>query len=64
MKRGHLIIALVVAALAVIFATAIFTVNNQAPQVEGSQTAADPVEQEALPAGPADQPAEMTGSGS
>lgn len=62
MKRGHLIIALVVAVIVVVFAVTIFTANNQAPQVEGSQTADNPAEQRELPAGPATEPAETTGN--
>ncbi|MBJ3785331.1 hypothetical protein [Devosia sediminis] len=62
MKRGHLIFAVIVAVIVIIVASTIFTANNQAPEVDGSQTADSPAEQQDLPAGPATEPAETTGN--
>ncbi len=60
MNRRHTIIALVIAVLVLVFAITMFSGVNQAPVVEGGQTADDPAEQRALPAGPADEPAVLT----
>ncbi|MHA6298833.1 hypothetical protein [Devosia sp. CAU 1758] len=59
MNRNTLI-AIVVAVAVVIFAFTIFTSINQAPETDGAQTANELIEQQELPAGPADEPAELT----
>lgn len=62
MNRRHLLISLAVAAVVIIFVAVIFTRNSTAPDAEGSTTADTLGEQVALPAGPANDPAETTNS--
>lgn len=56
----NFVIAIAAIVVVAVFAGLIFTMVNQAPEVDGSQTANEPVEQQELPAGPADEPAETT----
>jgi hypothetical protein len=58
----NVIIAIVVAIVVVIFASVVFTSNNQAPVADGAATANSASEQIELPAGPAGEPAETTGN--
>lgn len=60
MNRRHSTIVLVIAVLVVIFALIMFTGVNQAPSIDGGQTADDPAQQRELPAGPASEPAVLT----
>lgn len=59
MKRNP-VIAVIAVLIVAILAGLIFMWVNQAPEIDGSQTADEPVEQQALPAGPADEPPAIT----
>lgn len=58
MQKRHLIIAVVIAAIVVVFAGVVFTSLNQAPSVDGSVTSTES-ENRGTDTGPA-SPAEVT----
>ena len=62
MKRGHLVTAIIVTAIVIIFVVGVFTLNNQAPEVDGART--ESTEQQTAPDAPADEPAETAGENS